>query len=112
GPVRAEYGRTTARPFYQDTFNITYSWGLSQQHNNSDTLFAGNSVAYTWDLGGGATLILGADERRTKSLTNLWGAAAAKIGAEPTTSVQGERWPDLHVDFKLDQAWGYFAASF
>jgi hypothetical protein len=95
------------------SFHDTFNFDLHQRQNNSDTFFAGvNTIAYTFDLGNGASIALGADERRTTSPTNLWSAAAVKSAAEATTSFQGERWPDAHVEFKLDQAWGYFAASF
>src|SRR5919197_439620 len=45
---------------------------LHQTQANSDTGANGtNQVAYTWELGNGMTLNLGADERRTKGIGNL-----------------------------------------
>ena len=57
---------------FQDTWGITDSWHFSQQQNNSDTGANGvNQIAYTWELGNGVTLTVGADEVRRKSLDNL-----------------------------------------
>jgi hypothetical protein len=97
---------------FQDTWGITDSWHFAQQQNNSDTGANGvNQIAYTWELGNGMTLTVGADERRSKSLTNLSANNAIRIGAEPLTSAEGQKFPDGHIDFKINQAWGYFAAT-
>jgi hypothetical protein len=97
---------------FQDTWGITDSWHFAQQQNNSDTGANGvNQIAYTWELGNGMTLTLGADEVRRKSTTNLSNAGAIRAGAEPTTTARGQEYPDPHLDFKINQAWGYFAAS-
>jgi hypothetical protein len=98
---------------FQDTWGITDSWHYAQQQNNSDTGANGvNQIAYTWELGNGATLTIGADEVRRKSLTNLSNFAAVRPGVEPSTSAAGQKWPDAHIDFKINQAWGYWATSF
>ena len=98
---------------FQDTWAISDSWHYAQQQNNSDTGANGvNSIAYTWELGNGMTLTLGADETRRKSLSNLSVASTVKVGAEPTSTFAGERFPDPYVAFKVDQAWGYWATSF
>ena len=53
---------------FQDTWGITDSWHYAQQQNNSDTGANGvNQIAYTWELGNGITLTVGADEVRRKS---------------------------------------------
>jgi len=97
---------------YSDTWGISDSWHFAQQQNNSDTGANGtNLIAYTWELGNGYTLSVGADERRTKALTNLSKSNAITVGAEPGNSFAGERWPDLNVSFKVDQAWGYWAVA-
>ena len=97
---------------FQDTWGITDSWHFAQQQNNSDTGANGvNQIAYTWELGNGMTLTVGADERRSKSVTNLSANNAIRLGAEPLNSQEGQKFPDGHVDFKINQAWGYFAAS-
>ena len=97
---------------FQDTWAISDSWHYAQQQNNSDTGANGvNSIAYTWELGNGMTLTLGADETRRKSLSNLSVASTVKVGAEPTSTFAGERFPDPFLAFKVDQAWGYWATS-
>jgi hypothetical protein len=97
---------------FQDTWGITDSWHFAQQQNNSDTGANGvNQIAYTWEMGNGVTLTVGADETRRKSLTNLSNAGVIKVGAEPTTSVRGQEWPDAHIDLKVNQAWGYAALT-
>ena len=66
---------------FQDTWGITDSWHFAQQQNNSDTGANGvNQIAYTWELGNGVTLTVGADEARRKSITNLSSTSAIKIG--------------------------------
>ena len=93
----------------QDTWGITDSWHYAQQQNNSDTGANGvNQIAYTWELGNGMTLTVGADEVRRKSLSNLSNASAIRIGREPArTRSPASEWPDAHIDFKVNQAWGY-----
>ena len=98
---------------FQDTWGITDSWHYAQQQNNSDTGANGvNQIAYTWDIGNGMTLTVGADEVRRKALVNLTTGAPIKLSAEPTSSFRGQEWPDAHIDFKVNQAWGYWATSF
>jgi len=97
---------------FQDTWGITDSWHFAQQQNNSDTGANGvNQIAYTWELGNGFTVTVGADEARRKSVTNLSSSSVIKIGSEPTTSAEGQMWPDGHLDLKVNQAWGYAALS-
>jgi len=90
---------------FSDTWGVTDSWHYLQQQNNSDTGANGtNLIAYTWELGNGFSFTVGADERRTKALTNLTKSNAITVGAEPGNSFAGERWPDLNVSFKVDQS--------
>ena len=97
---------------FQDTWGITDSWHYMQQQNNSDTGANGvNQIAYTWELGNGATLTIGADEVRRKPIINLSNLASIGVGREALTDAQGQRWPDAHIDFKINQAWGYWATS-
>ena len=82
---------------------------LHQTQNQSDTGANGvNQIAYTWELGNGATLSVGMDETRRKSLTNLSNANVVTAGAEPTTSFAGQKFPDPWIAFKIAQAWGEF----
>jgi hypothetical protein len=97
---------------FSDTYSLNDAYHYAQQQNNSDTGANGvNTIAYTYDLGNGITLSFGADERRTKSVSNLSRTDALKVGAEPANSFAGQNWPDPHVDFRIDQAWGYWATS-
>jgi hypothetical protein len=97
---------------FQDTWAINDSYHYAQQQNNSDTGANGvNQIAYTWELGNGMALTVGADEVRRKSLTNLSIKTALQVGREPTSNFAGQRWPDAHIDFRVDQAWGYWASS-
>jgi hypothetical protein len=92
-------------------FNDPYI-NLETGQANSDTGANGvNSIAYTFDFGGGNTMTFGADERRTKSLTNLSVATALKVGAEPNDVHGGESWPDVYVNLRTNQAWGYAAVT-
>jgi hypothetical protein len=52
----------------------------------------------------GLSLTIGSDERRSKSLMNLSGAGAPRIGAQA-----GEAWPDPFISLRTDQSWGYGA---
>jgi hypothetical protein len=98
---------------YSDTWSIDGSWAYATQQNQSDTGANGvNQVAYELDLGNGASLAIGADERRTKALTNLSNSAAIKVGAEPANSYGGQSWPDAHIDLHVDETWGFWRAAF
>ena len=95
---------------FSDTWQINDSWHLVQQQTGSDTGANGvNQIAYTFEFGNGFTVSLGADERRSKSLTNLSVGSSLKIAAEPTEYRGGEVWPDPHITFRVDQAWGYWS---
>ena len=92
---------------FSDVWSLDDYWNIEQQQTGSDTGADGvNSIAYTFDLGAGGSLNIGADERRTKSLTNLSVATALKVGAEPNDTHQGEQWPDAYINLRVDQAWG------
>jgi hypothetical protein len=97
---------------FSDTWSLNDSWNLEQQQTGSDTGANGvNSFDYTFELGNGFTLTFGADERRTKALTNLSVNSALKVGAEPTDYHAGEVYPDPFISFRADQSWGYVAIS-
>jgi hypothetical protein len=92
---------------YSDVWSLVDYWTISQEQTGVDTGADGiNSIVYTFDLGAGGSLTFGADERRTKALTNLSVASALKVGAEPIDSHQGETWPDPFVALKISQEWG------
>jgi hypothetical protein len=97
---------------YQDTFALNDTWNIEQGQTNSDTGANGvQSIAYTFDFGGGVTLDAGADDRRTKPLINLGSSAALKIGAEPTDTHSSQSWPDTYLALHIDETWGFVAAS-
>jgi Porin subfamily len=56
----------------------------------------------------GLSLTIGTDDRRSKSLMNLSGVGAPKIGAQ-SNDHQSEVWPDPFISLRTDQAWGYGA---
>ena len=56
----------------------------------------------------GLSLTIGADDRRSKSLMNLSGATAPRIGGQ-SIDHPGEVWSDPFVSLRTDQAWGYGA---
>jgi len=69
-----------------------------------------NQIAYTWQLGNGVTLNVGADERRVKSIAN-WGLNVTTVGADPTTSRAGNNHPNPWVSLRVNQAWGAASAA-
>src|SRR5437764_5677666 len=90
-----------------DTFK-----SLFQNQNISDTGANGtNQIAYTWELGNGMTLNVGADERRTKSIANLDTANIIAVGSNPATAFGPYQHPTPWVNFAVNQAWGRFGVS-
>src|SRR5262245_23115381 len=84
---------------------------LHQTQAQSDTGANGtNQIAYTWELGNGMTLNLGADERRTKALANLSNNVVA-VGSNPGTAFGPYQHPTPWVNFAINQAWGRFGVS-
>ena len=65
-----------------------------------------NSIAYTWQLGGGAMLAIGADEPRSGSLFNASNANGLTLGTDPTTARAGVSHPDPYIALRVSQAWG------
>jgi hypothetical protein len=85
---------------------------LYQQQAISDTGANGtNQIAYTWDLGNGMTLNVGADERRTKALANLSTANIIAVGNNPATAFGPYQHPTPWVNFAVNQAWGRLGVS-
>jgi hypothetical protein len=84
---------------------------LFQNQNISDTGANGtNQIAYTWELGNGMTLNVGADERRTKGIANL-STNIVTVGGNPATAFGPYQHPTPWVNFAVNQAWGRFAVS-
>src|SRR5262249_54980303 len=89
-----------------DTFR-----SLHQPQNQSDTGANGtNQVAYTWELGNGMTLNVGADERRTKALADLSNNVVT-VGSNPATAFGPYQHPTPWVNFAVNQGWGRFGVS-
>jgi hypothetical protein len=85
---------------------------IFQTQNQSDSGANGtNQIAYTWELGNGSTLSIGADERRVGSVTNL-SQTAVGVGSDPGSSRHGNQHPNPWVSFKVNQAWGQFGTAF
>src|SRR5262245_15299876 len=85
---------------------------IHQTQAQSDTGANGtNQIAYTWELGNGMTLNLGADERRTKALANLSTANVIAVGSNPGTAFGPYQHPTPWVNFAINQAWGRFGVS-
>jgi hypothetical protein len=84
---------------------------LFQNQNISDSAANGtNQIAYTWELGNGMTLSLGADERRTKGIGNLSNNVVT-VGSQPNTAFGPYQHPTPWLNFAVNQAWGRFGAS-
>ena len=84
---------------------------LTAGQNHSDTGANGtNQIAYSWELGNGMTLNVGADERRTKPISNFSNNVAS-VGANPTDSIHGEQYPNPWANFTVIQDWGRAALS-
>ncbi|MBX9774934.1 MAG: porin [Xanthobacteraceae bacterium] len=64
-----------------------------------------NQIAYTWQLGNGITLNVGADDSRSRNIANL-GVTAVTVGTDPTNSQHGQSHPDPWVSLRVSQAWG------
>ena len=89
-----------------DTFK-----SLFQNQNISDTGANGtNQIAYTWELGNGMTLNVGADERRTKGIGNL-SVTVVTVGAQPNSAFGPYQHPTPWVNFSVNQAWGRLGVS-
>jgi Porin subfamily len=84
---------------------------LFQNQNISDTGANGtNQIAYTWELGNGMTLNVGADERRTKALAALSNNVLT-VGSNPASAFGPYQHPTPWVNFAVNQAWGRFGVS-
>jgi hypothetical protein len=100
------FGRTQSFTDHEGSLGDSGMRSLFQTQNQSDTGANGtNQIAYTWQLGNGITLNVGADERRIKSIANLSTLSVA-VGNDPTTSFAGSNNPNPWVALRINQAWG------
>jgi hypothetical protein len=102
------FGRTQS---FTDSIGWDDISSLHAGQTDSDTGATGtNQIAYTWELGNGMTLSVGADERRVRSIAN-WSLNVTSAGADPTSSRGGNFHPNPWIAFKVNQAWGRFSIA-
>jgi hypothetical protein len=70
-----------------------------------------NQIAYTWQLGNGFTLNVGADESRQRSIHNA-SRDAITLGTDPTSRHHGQSHPDPWIALRVRQAWGAASLAF
>ncbi len=100
------FGRTVSFTDHEGSIGDSGMRSLHQTQNQSDTGANGtNQIAYTWQLGNGVTLNIGADERRVKSIANLSNNVVS-VGNEPTSARNGSQHPNPWVSLRVNQAWG------
>jgi len=101
------FGRTVSFTDHEGSLGDSGMRSLHQTQNQSDTGANGtNQIAYTWQLGNGVTLNVGADERRVKSIVNLSAAGSVSVGTEPVSFRHGSQHPNPWVSLRVNQAWG------
>jgi len=84
---------------------------LHQAQTESTTGASGiNQISYTWNLGSGTSLTIGADERRVRSLWNAT-TPGTRIGGNPATSRTGQWEPSPFISLRMNQAWGTIGAA-
>jgi hypothetical protein len=107
------FGRTVSFIDHEGSLGDSGMRSLHQSQQDSTTGANGtNQIAYTWQLGNGVTLNVGADERRVRSIANLSspgsGANPSGVtqGADPTSFRAGDNHPNPWVSLRVSQAWG------
>jgi hypothetical protein len=70
-----------------------------------------NQIAYTWQLGNGFTLNVGADESRQRAILNS-SADEIRLGSNPSSSHHGQSHPDPWIALRVRQAWGAASLAF
>ena len=100
------FGRTVSFVDHEGKLGIGGMNSLYTQLLDSSTSAAGiKQIDYTWQLGNGITLNVGADEQRSRSIANL-SSTAVTVGSDPTSSAHGQSHPDPWVSLRVSQAWG------
>jgi hypothetical protein len=100
------FGRTVSFIDHEGSLGDSGFRSLHQSQQDSTTGANGtNQIAYTWQLGNGITLNVGADERRVNSITNLT-PSGVPIGDDPDDSRAGNNHPNPWVSLRVNQAWG------
>jgi hypothetical protein len=100
------FGRTVS---FFDTEGTLGDSGLrslfQSQQDNSTGANGINQIAYTWQLGNGFTLNIGADERRIRAISNMDDVNWA-VGTNPASTRAGDNHPNPYVSLRVSQAWG------
>jgi hypothetical protein len=100
------FGRTVSFLDHEGSLGDSGMRSLHQPQQDATTGANGiNQIAYTWQLGNGVTLNIGADERRVRSLRNLT-AGTITVGADPGSSRAGNNHMSPYVSLRVNQAWG------
>ncbi|ANW03034.1 porin [Bradyrhizobium icense] len=76
-----------------------------------------NQIAYTFEFGQGISASISAEDQVSRNQLAIWNvssatAAGLATGAYGANDIGGARAPDLVASVTVDQAWGYFKASF
>jgi hypothetical protein len=111
------FGRTASFVDHEGSLGDSGMRSLYTGLVDSTTGAAGiNQIAYTWQLGNGITLNVGADDPRNAPIQNLSiplqiaGSGATNsgftVGGDPITSRHGTSFPDPWVALRMSQAWG------
>jgi hypothetical protein len=101
------FGRTVSFLDHEGSLGDAGMRSLHQPQQDSTTGANGiNQIAYTWQLGNGVTLNIGADERRVKAIADLSRAGTFTAGTGPTSTRAGSDHPNPYVSLRVSQAWG------
>ena len=100
------FGRTASFVDHEGSLGDSGFRSLFTSLSDATTSAAGiNQIAYTWQLGNGFTLNVGADDARSRSIFNA-SATNVTVGSDPTSSAHGQSNPDPWVSLRVSQAWG------
>jgi hypothetical protein len=100
------FGRTVSFIDHEGSLGDSGFRSLHQSQQDSTTGASGtNQIAYTWQLGNGITLNVGADERRIRNIANR-STGSLTQGVDPTSFRAGSNHPNPWVSLRVNQAWG------
>jgi hypothetical protein len=100
------FGRTASFVDHEGSLGDSGFRSLYTGLSDATTGAAGiNQIAYTWQLGNGFTLNVGADDSRSRSIANMQ-TTIATAGIDPASSAHGQSHPDPWVSLRVSQAWG------
>jgi hypothetical protein len=86
---------------------------LHQIQTESTTGASGiNQIAYTWQLGNGVTLNVGADEERVRGINNLSTGSANPGSNPPGNGRMGQTTMSPWISLRVNQAWGAASVAF